>query len=387
MRFKFNITRALKHNITLIFVLLSLTIVSRLFLIMNAPFIYHFDSYMYISKAIDFSSRGEIQFSVGTPFVVSLGVLLYILGSPFGAIIVSRLLVLLMSALIVCVIYLLGLRMSGKTFAFIAALLAISEPFFLSFSIVPHNDIFVVATGLAAFYLATLKSMKFSLVLSPILFYITAFTRPEFFVVLVFPILVYYSWKHLKVISIRNMIKLGFLSSLLVIPAIWVGTVYPTVTRFGITEKFALFLKPELLKLTMESLFEFYNHEFLNQIFFALLGIGVGWALLNTLFKLVVFEKRGRKFSIRRKKDQSIREVFLSDRVMISFCLFLLFLVHIIILTVYGYNYVIVNGEIIIRTWLPDRYLILSRLLLSYPLAYVLTMIVKGVHAEVARKK
>ena len=377
----------LKRDIAPIFALLSLTIVTRLFIIINAPVLYHFDSYAYISKAIDLSSHGEIQFGVGIPFVIFLSVFLYMFGSTFGAIAVSRLLMLLMSALLVYIIYLFGLRMSGKILAFIAALLAIFEPFFLSYSIVPHNDIFVVALGLGALYLATSKNMKFRYVLSLILFYLVVFTRPEFFVVLVFPILVFYFLKHVKVVSVRTMIKSVFFSSLFVLPAIWVNSVYPAVTRFDIIEKFTLFLKPDLLRLTLESLFKFYDQAFLNQIFFALVVLGVGLALLNTLGKFVVFEKRGKALSVKRKKGTSIGEVFLSDRVMVAFCLFLLFLIHIIILTVYGYGYVIVDATLIIRTWFPERYLILTRLLLGYPLAYVLSLVVQEVYSEVVHKK
>ena len=384
--FHIDVMGVLERHVAII-LLVSFTVVTRLLLIMNAPAIYHFDSYTYISKAISFSSRGEIQFGAGAPFVISLGVLLYIFGSTFGAIMVSRLLMLLMSALLVYVIYLFGLRISGKILGFIAALIAIFEPFFLSYSIVPHNDVFVVSLGLAALYLATSKKIKFHYVLSLILFYIVIFTRPEFSVVLVFPLLILSFLKHLKVVSVRTMIKFVFFSSLFVLPYIWVSILYPTVTRFGIIEKFSLFLKPELLKLTLESLFEFYDQAFLNQIFFALVMLGVGGALLNTLDKFVIFEKRGKIFLVKRKKDKSIREVFLSDRIVVAFCLFLLFLMYIIILTVYGYGYVIVDGTLIIRKWFPERYLILTRLLLSYPLAYVLSMVVKEVYAEFVHKR
>lgn len=377
----------LKRDITPIFFLLSLTIVTRVITILNAPFVYHIDSYGYINKAIDLSSRGQIQFGVGAPFVISLGLLIYIFGFAFGAIIVSRLLMLLLSALLVCVIYLLGLRMSGKMFGFIAAFIAIFEPFFLAYSIVPHNDIFVVTFGLAALYLATSKNTKFKYILSPILFYIAAFTRAEFFVILVLPLLIFFLLKHLKAVSIPTMIKFVFFSSLFVIPAIWVNSLYPQVTRFDIIEKFSLFLKPELLKLTLEFLFEFHDQAFLNQILLALVVLGSGWPLLNTLGKVVVLEKRGKMLSVRRNKGKSIKEIFLSDRVVVAFCLFILFLLHIIILTVYGYGYVFVDGTLIIRKWFPERYLILSRLLLSYPLAYVLSRVVQEVYAVFVNKK
>lgn len=356
-------------------------------MIINAPFVYHFDSYTYISKAIDLSSRGEIQFGVGTPFVMCLGVLLYIFGSTFGAIMVSRLLMLLMSALLVCVIYLFGFRMSGKILGFTASLIAIFEPTFLKYSIVPHTEVFAITIGLAALYLATSKNMRFRYILSPIFFYISVFTRPEFFVVFVFPILVFSLFKHLKVVSIRTMIKFVFFSSLFVLPSIWVSIVYPTVTRFGIIEKFSLFLKPDLLKLTLESLFELYDQPFLNQIFFAIVGLGIGLALFNIVAQFIGFERRSKTFSIKRKKNKSFKDIFLLDRKMVAFCLFLLFFTHIIVITVYGYGYVIVDGTLIIRRWSPERRLILTRLLLSYPLAYVLSMVVQGVYGEVVREK
>lgn len=384
--FNIDIMGALKRHVAIIS-LVSFTVITRLLLIINSPFIYHFDSYKYISEAIDLSSAGKIQFGAGAPFVISLGVLFYIFGSTLGVILVSRLLMLLMSSLLVCIIYLFGLRISGKILGFIAALLTIFEPLFLSYSIVPHNDIFVVAMGLAALYLATSENVKFHYFLSLIPFYIAIFTRPEFLMVLVFPILIFSLLKHLKAVSVRTTIELVFSSSLFVLPFIWVYSLHPRVTRFSPIQKFSLFLKPELLQLTLESLFKFYDQTLLDQIFFALVGLGGGWALLNTFGKFVVFEKRGKTFSVKRKKDKSIREVFLSDGVMVAFCLFLLFLIHIIVLTVYGYGYVIVDGTLIIRKWFPDRYLILTRLLLSYPLAYVLSMVVQEVYAGFVQKK
>jgi len=387
LKFTIDIVNVLKRDITPIFTLLSLTVITRVLLIANATAIYYFDSYAYISKAIDFSSRGEIQFGVGMPFILCLGVLFYIFGSGFGVILVSRLLMLFMSILLVYFIYSFGLRISGKILGFTAALLAIFEPYFLMYSIVPHNDVFVVALTFAALYLIASKDMKFHYALALIIFYTVAFTRPEFFVVLLFPILAFFSFRFLEVVSFRNMIKFAFFGSLFVLPVIWVDMVYPAATRFDIIEKFSLFLTPSMLKLTLESLFKFYDHAFLNQLFFALLVLGVVWVLLTTLGKIVVVEKREKTFSIRRKKNKGVREILLSDGAKVASCLFLLFFVHIIILTTYGYGYVIVEGTLIIKTSFPVRYLVLDRVLLSYPLAYVLSMIVQEVYARVAHKK
>jgi hypothetical protein len=268
-----------------------------------------------------------------------------------------------------------------------AAVMLIFEPLFLSYSIVPHSDIFAVALGLATLYLVFSKTSKVSYVLSLTLFYVVSLTRPEFFVVFLFPILLFYLLKLLKEFSIRAMIKSVFFLSLFVLPALWVSVEYSYVTRFDIIEKFTLFLKPDLLNLTLENLFTLYDNTFLNLVFLAFIMLGFGWALLHTLANFVTVKKRGKSLAVKRKSGTSIRAVLLSNQVIIAFCLFSLFIIHIIILTVYGYGYVIVDGNLIIKTSLPVRYLILSRLLLCYPLAYVLSMIIRVFCAEVIHKQ
>ena len=48
-------------------------------------------------------------------------------------------------------------------------------------------------------------------------------------------------------------------------------------------------------------------------------------------------------------------------------------------------GYIIVDGTITVNQWLPDRYLILPRLLIVYPLAYIFTKVVKKVQTNIAR--
>lgn len=380
---------ALQRNRTHLFILAclaTLTIITRLLLIAKASFIYNFDSYTYIYKAIDFASRGEIQLSAGMPFVIVLGVFFRIFGSTFGAILISRFLMLLMSTLLVCIIYLFGLKMSTKTFGFFAALLAIFEPYFFSYSIVPHNDVFVVAMGLVAFYFAA-SNTKFRYVLSPVFFYIAVFTRPEVYMILIVPLLMTSFLKHLRISSVRDMVSFVFFSSLFVLPSVWVYSIYSAVTRFGLIEKLTLFLQPELLNTTLKSAFDFYDSEFLNQAFFALIVLGLVLGFFNLVTQFIGFERNGKRLFIKKKKHESIKDVFLSDRVVVAFSLLLMFVLHIVVLTVYGYGYVIVGGVIEITAASPDRYLILSRLLMSYPLAYTLSIAVRRVYAEIARKK
>src|SRR3990170_4334876 len=101
----------LRNDTAPLMVLLTITTVTRLILIANAPFVYHLDPYTYISQAINIVSSGTIQFGVGMPFIASLGGFYYIFGSTFGSLSASRLLMLLMSGLLVSVIYFFGRKM------------------------------------------------------------------------------------------------------------------------------------------------------------------------------------------------------------------------------------------------------------------------------------
>lgn len=385
LKFNIDVTGALKRHIIIILLVLF-TAVTRVLLIINAPFIYHFDSYTYLGRAVDLASNGTIQLGVGMPFVLTLAALLFTFGSSFGSILIARFLMLLATAVSVCVIYLLGVKMASKTFGFLAAFLATFEPYFLTYSIVPHNDVFAVAMGLAALYLAA-SSVRFHYALAPIFFYFAILTRPEFFLVLVIPILAFSIAKVLKMRSKRAIRKFAFDLGVYVLPFIWVYSVSKSYTRFNPFEKFALFLKPELLQFTLDSVFKFYDKEFLNQVFFVFFAMGVGATLLTTAAQFVSVERKGKAFSIKRKKDKSVKEIFLSDKAIVTLCVFLLFIIDVIVLTVYGMGYAIVNGTLIIKPWFPDRYLILPRLLTSYPLAYTLSMVVQSFRAQISSQK
>lgn len=386
LNFKINIARLRNLDFAFILALLSVTLFTRILLVLNAPFVYYFDSYAYVSRAVNFASHGTIQVGVGMPFIITLAALLYSFESSLGAVLVSRLLMLFMSAVAVVVIYLLGSRMFGKTFGFLAALLAIFEPYFLTYSIVPHSDVFLIAIGLTALYFATSKR-RFGYVLAPVFFYLATFIRPEFFLVLLIPIVTISIAEVLKVWSKRAIGKFAFAIGLYVLPSIWVYSVYYKYTRFNPLERLILFLKPELLRFTLDSVFKFYDEALLNQIFFLCVAAGVGLALLTIAGQFVSLERRGKSFSINRKKDKGIREIFLSDKALVSLCVFLLFLIYVIVLTVYSIGYVIAGGTLQIIPWFPDRYLILPRLLLSYPLAYTLSLVLQSLHAQIGNKK
>jgi len=236
-------------------------------------------------------------------------------------------------------------------------------------------------------YLAT-SNLRLGQALAPVFFYLVVLTRPEFFVVLGIPLLIFYLVKMLEIQSKKSLAKwVVFITGVYILPAIWVYLTSRTYSRFYPFEKLSLFLTPELLQFTLDSVFKFYDEALLNQILFVLVAVSVGLAILTIAGQFVSFERRSKSFSIKRKKGKRILEIFLSKKALVTLCVFMLFLMHIITLTAYGIGYEIVDGTLIIRTWFPDRYLILSRLLISYSLAYPLAIIVQGVRAQLGRQK
>jgi len=386
LKFRLNILQRLKLDLVLLLILFSVAIASRLLLILNAPFVYFFDSYSYIAKAIDLFSNGSVQFGIGMPFIIFLGLLFGILRYFFEPIFVARLLMLLTTVLLIYFIYSLGVKMTGKVLGFLAGLIAIFEPYSLSFSIVPHSDVFAIAMGLPAIYFAT-SSQRSRQIWSAIFFYIAVLTKPELFLVCVIPILLFYFYRVMKMRSIKASIPLILGIVVYILPALWLYVVARSLTRFDIIQKFGLFLTPELLQNTLDLTFRFYDDPFLNQAIFVLFCLGISFALLNIFAQFLSLQRKGKIFSIGYRKEKRISDVFLSDGAVVAFCILLVFVISIIVVTAYGYGYVIVEGKLIITKALSQRYLILPRLLLSYPLAYTLFVVVRKVYAEFAHKK
>ena len=386
MKVKFD-SVVIRQDVICILALASLTIALRLLLIIDAPSIYFFDSYAYLNEAIDFASNGTLNYQVGLPFIFVLGCLLKVFGSLLGTVLVLRLFMLFLSVLLVAITYLLGMKMSESIFALLASLLVAFEPYFLSFSIVPHNDIFAITMGLLAFYFAT-SSKKFCYILSPVFFYLAIFTRPEFYPVFGVPIIVLYLYKGL-ITGLRESIStVAFIIFLYIIPFLGFYSVAQAWTRFTVIEKFILFLKPSLLAITIESAFTFYDQLILNQVFSMLFILGMVVCLTNLCLDSVTIKRKGvlSLISIRFKNSKSIRNILKSSGAMIAFCLALVFIIHIITLTVYALGYVIVDGTLEIIPSLPERYLILSRLLINFPLAYLISLATRRFYVKIARK-
>ena len=386
LKFRFNRPCAPKQDIICLLILLSSTISTRLILIANAPFVYFFDSYAYVGEAIDFVNSGILQYQVGLPFVLVLGTLLKIFGFLLGAKMVSQLFMSIVSVLIVAITYLLGMKMSGRTFALLASLLVAFEPYFLAFSIVPHNDVFAIGMGLIAFYFVIL-SKKFCYILSPIFFYLAIFTRPELYPIFGVPIVVFHLYKSSKTGLRQNIPILMFIIAVYVLPFAWVYSLMPTYTRFTIIERFILFLKPGLLAIAIGSTFTFYNYLFLDQVFSMLFVLGTVMCLANLCSSSFAIERKKSllRISIKFKKGRSVRSILKSDGAMIAFCLGLIFAIYVVTITVYGFGYVIDNGTIKIIPRLPERYLILPRLLISFPLAYPISLVARRFYVKIAR--
>jgi len=366
-----------RQNILLILTLLSITIITRLALIIRAPYVYNIDSYAYMVKGIDFGSSGAIEMEIGTPFVFVLGGFFKIFGCVPGVdpILISRFCMLLFSSVLVLVTYFFGLKMSGKIFGFSAAVLAIFEPYFLSYSIVPHIDVFAITMCLLALYFASADN-KSRYILALIFFYLAVGSKAEFYLPLIIPILVFHFYNTPKIRSKRGITMTILVIFVYVVPAIWV---YPRTTlgRFSIIERFTTFLTPNLLKVTLDSLFSFYNQPLLNLAFLGLVIAGLVLALLSIFIPFISFSGRGNRFLIKYKSNIRIRDILKSDKVMVALCLFLFCVVYILILTAYGFGYTVNNGIVTITPSLPVRYLILPRVLMSYPLAYPLSLTTK----------
>lgn len=394
-----------KQDGVYVLILISALISTRLILILNTPFLYGQDAYLYLSEARDFASTGTIQLKEGMPFVLFLGVFVKAFGPLVGDIYASRFFTVLASAILGLVIYLFGRKMSGRLFGVSAALLATFEPLFLQWSTVPYREVFAYSVGLLALYFA-ISDRKGQTVLSLVFFYIAIFTRSELYLALVIPILILYLRKALKVRS-KEGLKAGFIIPfffaifLFVLPSVGIFLFVQSWGAFGLVPRMALFLTPELLSKTIESSFSFYDQQLLNRAILAIAGLILTFGVLRT-FVHVSFKKEEKKFPILLQNGgiSRIKGAFSSDSGMTAVSLFLLSVIYIIVLTIfaYGYNWAfyvplsdrsnlgILRVAVIITT-LPTRYLMLLRLLISCLLAYPIVLVARKLWGEIVSEK
>jgi hypothetical protein len=397
--------RISKQDFICILLLLSASTITRLLVILNTPFLYGQDAYRYLGEAKDFAYNGTIQFKERMPFAFFLGVFLKIFGPVFGEIYASRVFMLIASGFMIMVIYFFGLRMAGRLFGVLAALFATFEPYSLQYSTVPYTEVFAISMGLLALHFA-ISGRRLQFILSPIFFYLAVLTRPELYPALVIPILISYVYKNWKTHSKRDIASLLalfiFAFFVYILPSVAIYLYVQSWGAFGLVQRLALFLKPELLSTTLDSSFRFYDQQILNRVISVSVGLVLGLSLLN-IFVHVGFDKKRKKFPIfiQSKGVQSVKYAFFSDSRIAAFCLFLLSIMYIIVLTIfaYGYNWAfyvapsdmtnvtVLREAVIIIPRLHERHLILLRLLISFPLAYPLVLVTRKVWAEIVHEK
>lgn len=400
--------RLTKRHIVCILVLLFATILPRVIIVVNTPFLYAQDAYLYLREARDFASTGTINFKERMPFTLSLGIFIKIFAPLIGEILASRTFMIFASSLMVIAIYLVGLRMSGSLLGLLAGLLASFEPYVLQWSTVPYTEVFAIFAGLVALYFA-IAGKTLQNVLSLIFYYTAVATRPELYLpfALALSIIIFS-----KISRIRS--KEGIMSNplrtssyilalcLYVLPGAIIYLYAQSWGVLGPVQRLGLFLTPELLSTTLELTFRFYDQQLLNQIISACVGLVLGLLVFN-VFVQVSLKKVKDKFpiSVQYRGGKHIKDTFFSRSGIIVLCLFFIFVTYIIGLTVfaYGYNWAfyvspsdmsnleILRSAIIIIPRLPVRYLILPRLLIGYPLVYPLVVIARKVQAVVVHEK
>ena len=298
-------------------------------------------------------------------------------------IISSRLAVLTVSSLLVCIIYLLGVKMSSKTYGFLSSFYAIFEPYFICYSTVPHNDVFAMAMGITSFYILTLKS-KYNTYLSIITFYFAFLTRPELYPIFIVPLIIFSIITYSKNDSKKEKNKFIIYICAIILPIIYVYNISSIRNRFSISENFLLFFNKENIKLTINIIFKDYDSLFSGDVIMILTFTGLILGLLMTFLQSYKIYIKS-KIIINEDKNNKVRNN-ISESTVITACLFLIFFNYVIVLTVYGHGYTIVNGVLNVTEWLPDRYVILPRLLLSYPITYPLYIITRILCSKVITK-
>jgi len=282
----------------------------------------------------------------------------------------------------------------------LAGLFATFEPISLQYSATPYTEVFAISIGLIALFFA-MSDRRLQTIISPIFFYLAILTRPDLSLPLAIPILIshfYKNWKYHSKRGIMTGLSVPFILAFLVygLPLV---AIYPYVQSwgaFGIVQRLALFLKPELLSTTLESSFRFYDQQLLNTAISVSVELVLGLSLLNIFIHFSFDRKRGKNpIVVQSKEVKSIKDAFFSDKGITAFCLFLFSVINVVILTIfaYGYNWAfyvassdmvnvdILRKAVIIIPRLHQRYLIFIRLLMSYPLAYPLVLVARKVWA------
>ena len=402
------IIRISKKDIICLFIILSITLVVRVFLITEAPSLYGQDAYNYLNSAHNFASTGYIKIEAGFPFIVFLGVFLKLLTPIVGAIVASRLFMLAMTSLLVSISYFIGSKISGKLFGLTVALVATFEPYFRMYSIVPYNDVFAIAMGLLAFYCACLSNRLVKYLFSPVFFYIAIFTRLDLYFALILPVFIIYLFTQTKADNWRQnrFAKLGYcvlFAAIYLLPSLVLYYLAQPYGRLGIFERISLFLRPDLFSTVLNSSTTFSSFQLINHFVLLLAILGVVLSLLAMFVSVDISRRRAWRLlmTFRLKScGNIIRRTLSSVHRVFALCLLLAFFSEVLALTIGGFNYSwaflvdnkslsnldLLRQAVVITPELHNRYLILPMLLMGYPIAYPLYKVLRKVYVTICPK-
>lgn len=389
LSFRFNMQNFSRQEIIYVLILVSLVVFTRIILVSIAPNMYFFDSYGFVNKALDLVYNGQISFGAGLPFIFLLGFCLYSFSWVAPPLIIVQSIMISFSIITILILYLIAKKISGTLFAFLGSILAAFEPYFISYSIVGHNDVFAIALGLASFYFV-IATKKLNYIITPFLFYMAVGTRPELYPVFSVPILLFTVYKNWKSNLRQKMILVAYLVLVYLLPIIWISTIMPYYTRFSPIQRMILFLNPELIGIVLTNIFNFYSQESLNTLFLLLCFLGVLTWFINALSNFftitpsVIFHPT--KFSL-KECMKFIRNLLKSERFIVGICMCLIFGIYVVILTTFGFGYVITDDKLSVIKSLPARYTILPRLIISFLLAYPISLFSTWVYDKIMRNK
>jgi uncharacterized membrane protein len=225
--------------------------------------------------------------------------------------------------------------------------------------------------------------------MTPLFFFLAVGTRPELYPVLVVPIVLFSIYRNWKSNLKQKVLLISYLIAIYILPVLWLYNVALTYTRFSPIQRLLLFLNPDLVGVAIKSILSFYPQDLLNQILSLMCIIGVVTWLVRTYRHFVAVEShellQERKLGF-KDVGNFLRNILKSESVLTGICVCLIFGIYVAALVTYGFGYVITDGKLVVIRSLPERYLILPRLLLSFSLAYPFSLYIRWVYAKIAGK-
>ena len=352
-------------GLSAIFTLVGISLASRCLIVLHTDTVLGVDAYGYIYQAKQFSGFDFYSYERGYVFTLILRAS-FALSQDY--VLTSRLITILLSVLLVVVFFLVGKKFLGSRVAFIAALFVSFETQFLIYSTIPYTEIFLSLLVFVAFYASTNSRRLVRYVLFPFALGLATLTRIEAYLLLMPSIVVFIRTETMErnrtklVTSLSLLLYIGIpLLAFAIFPQI-VIQYYSARTRFDPLERAVIFLQPRLLQTILELTFNVFSDSVLNFLFLLSVILGILFAIVGSVYT-------------RRKKLISM----LMSHNLLPFSLFLFFCLYTVFITMYApWGIRIVGSHITVIGNPPSqRYLIITKLLLFYPSAYVIYRFVK----------